>query len=168
MKNQDDNIPVIPFYNDWRLDIAITWQLKKGKYATITCPRCKGKKYDVMFDMWGEDDDKRGNPCYICHATGVIANPNIEPKPPETTAFKEAVAEFVKYYYIKNRDFLPIIKEAFKLQQNPDTRKFLYCHITDLTGFEYGDSKKLLHEYCQRGIIQCDSNFYFGKLTEIK
>lgn len=167
MKNQNDNIPVIPFYNDWRLEVAITWQPKKGKYINVTCPRCKGKRYDVVFNMWGTEDGERGNPCYVCKGLGTVPNANMEPKPPEATAFKEAVADFVKYYYIKHRDFFPVIQNAIELQNDQlKGNRFLYCIISDLTGLDYNESKKLLDEYCKRGVIKCDTNFYYGSIVE--
>lgn len=157
----------IPFYNDWDLNVSLNWELKRGKYATIQCPKCNGHGHDTVFDMWG-DGNTLGSKCFTCRGTGVLSNPNIEPKPTEPDDFKKELELFVKDYFIKHRDYAPIIKNAIDIQNDPtQENRFLYCIVTDLTGYNYNDSKKILHEYCLKGIIKCDSNFYQGTMLDI-
>lgn len=55
---------------------------------------------------------------------------------------------------------LDIIRESIRKHQ--EERRYLYCVVSEITGLSYNQSKNLLHDFCNLGIIKCDSNFYSG------
>jgi len=155
---------MIPHYKDWELLVIMDWRLKPYIAPDLQCLKCRGTGNRSSM---GYGPTYKDIPCQPCGGTGRVANLQLEPKPPLPTDFQNYLYNIVKQYYLEHMDYELYITRAIEMQNErgiENASRYLYCIVSELTGYDYESSKLLLYRYKKSGLIECDSNCYFGTL----